>query len=515
MRTIQLAFGVGIVAGIVAFVYLTASAILTAFIIIGQFLAGIILVTLPYVGWMYYRRERSREFRAVDGAFPLQRQKLAGGGYIYIDPNKMVSAAGVFHPEHGWTEIEPVAGWETQRAIALAIQHTRSLAAITPGDDAMIRTHGSIMQPKLPASITKMIPTPKPDQLPPVPAPVPSPQNLITATNGPQTTRLAIGEDSHSGALVSWDLTTHPFVRIHGATRSGKTNLALLLVAQAIRHGFEVVILDRRRGKDWGIFQTHAQVIDARDSAVLINTLKEEVARYEARDELLGKHGAADLKALAQKTGKSYKRRLIVVEEMGTQTLQLKAQKGDVYENFNTNLIKLTTEAGATGIHGLYIDQVPKVWDGTVRYNCAAIIFSLSDYGGRVAGYPLAHKLKKYQCFYDGQIINAGHLTDEQLRRTINLAPAPVRDQTHTHTTGGEHPVNTENTNTTPNSPAANQEAAKKFIKANPKAGVNALARHLAALAQRPDEWRNYQSEASRWWHVYHSPAGNTKTPIT
>ena len=44
------------------------------------------------------------------------------------------------------------------------IQTTRSLAAITPGDAAMIKTHGAIQQPRLPANITKLLPGFGPDE---------------------------------------------------------------------------------------------------------------------------------------------------------------------------------------------------------------------------------------------------------------------------------------------------------------------------------------------------------------
>jgi len=256
-------------------------------------------------------------------------------------------------------------------------------------------------------------------------------------------------------------------------------------------------------------FANRAMLIDARESAVLIAALEEEVARYGERDALLGRHGAPNLSALARRTGQVYRRRLFVIEELGTQTLTIKSEGRDVYRRFIRNLRKLTAEAGATGIHGLYIDQIPDAWDSVVRYNCGAIVFRLSDYGGRVAGYPMAHKLAPHQCHYDGKIVNAGHLTDDQLRRTIDLSPVPVHRETRNVLTGGEQSMNRGDTNTLTNSVGTNQEAAQKFIVANPKAGVNALARHLAGLVDRVDEWRNYQSEASRWWHTYNQRGNN------
>ena len=70
---------------------------------------------------------------------------------------------------------------------------------------------------------------------------------------------VAIGE-GEDGQVVHVDLRTFPFLRIHGATQSGKTALAELLVAQAIHHGYEVDIYDNRQGKDWGVFAGSFQI---------------------------------------------------------------------------------------------------------------------------------------------------------------------------------------------------------------------------------------------------------------
>lgn len=528
MRTIGnlLALGllIGIGLGIPLFVYLALDAVLYALKVILWVLAGLLGAFLVFGGTIYWRRENHRQSRPVDGSFPLREYRIPGGGRVLVDPNKLVSSAGVFHPQHGWVEMEPTAGWQIQRQIALAVQTTRHLEAMTPGDDAHIKTGGvhtgrtgianaataKWLEGNYRPQDVRII-----GQDPALPAPAPAParppiqpQQMIDQT---QPTQLVIGQARESGELAQWNLELHPFARLHGATQSGKTSLGRFLVAQAIRNGFEVVIYDRRRGKDWGIFARHAQVIDVRDPSALADALAAEVRRYGDRDAELGRHNAPNLSALAAKTGQAYRRRLIVIEELGTQHMNARAAGQEVYRQFIGNLRRLTAEAGATGIHGLYIDQIPDAWDKAVRYNASgAICFHLPDHGGQVAGYHMAHTLEPYHCHFDGAIIRAGHLSEEKIARVIEGVRMPD--------TPPVQEVNTP-TNTPANTPAANtpggewDEMAAAFFSANPNASQRALTR---AMSQMDPEGRPPEAFlgglSSDLYHRY-SPRGQNYQP--
>lgn len=446
----------GLSACLILIVYSALNAIIAGIMMAAQvffwWVLGVGTLAGGIVGVVYLRRSFDDGLRAIDGQYALQRRKLRDGSIVYIDINRTVSGVLLVDPSAGVAELPPAAGWDIQAAQNRHVQATRSLAAITPGDRAMVQTKGMIAQPKLPSSVTKLLPGQReekpvapaiitPPALPALPRTPATAQSMVAGT-GPQTTQLAIGEEVKTGEIVTWDVEQHPFARVHGATQSGKTSVARLLVAQAIRHGWEVVIIDRRRGKDWGIFQNHAQLVDAREPSALVAVLQAEVQRYGDRDAELGKHNAPNLTKLATITGNAYRRRLIVVEELGTQHMNAKAQGREMYGAFVTALRKLTAEAGATGIHGLYIDQIPDAWDKAVRYNASgSIVFHLPDYGGQVAGYPMAHQLPQFHCHYEGRIIRAGALTEEQIRQTIGRATGrntPVR----TMQDGGLPPMN-------------------------------------------------------------------------
>lgn len=518
--------GLGVATAIILIVYNALAIIIAGIVLAAQvifwYALGLGTLAAGYIGVMVWKQKETERLRAIDGQFALQRKRLAGGREVYIDLNRTVSGVLLVDAAAGVAELPPAAGWDIQQQHNRHVQATRSLAAITPGDTAMIRTHGAISQPRLPANITKVLPGYAKDERPaPTVAPVPalpaiprtpaSAQQMI-ASPGPQTTKLAIGEEVKTGEIVSWDVEQHPFARVHGATQSGKTSVARLLVAQALRHGWEVVIVDRRRGKDWGIFADHAQLVDAREPAVIVATLQAEVQRYSDRDAELGRHNAPNLTALAHITGNAYRRRLILIEELGTQHMNAKAAGRETYNAFITALRKLTAEAGATGIHGLYIDQIPDAWDKAVRYNASgSIVFHLPDYGGQVAGYPLAHQLPQYHCHYDGQIIRAGALTEDQIRQTIGRAGtlAPVRSAPIGR---GLPPENAPNDR--PNEPATERPALT---------GDEARQAIHAHLDRRPlatqAEIRKALGTSKGWthdcWHEWHAQRSQPPAPAT
>jgi hypothetical protein len=501
--------GVG-VAGCLAFiVYSALDMIIQALVVLFWILVAGLIVSAGVVIYTYWQREQTKLRRLVDGAFPLQ--KTAWG---FFDPNKMVSAGAVIDG-YGVTEVEPSAGWEIQRQIALEVQRTRHLAAMFPGDAAQEKTGGAIEAPKTSAATTKLLTGPS-EKAPVVREPLALPAPVTAAPvvqrasvtgqqmiADPQPTQLAIGEDMDSGEIVYWDVLNNPFVRVHGVTGGGKTALCRMLVAQAIRHGWEVTILDTRQGKDWGLFRSHANVIDAREPEIALAEIKREVERYEQRDAILGKYQAADVQELQRITGQSYRRRLLVVEEVQSHHINAEFAGGKEYRKaFWMALHKLTKDARAAGIHGLYIDQMPSNWAEGVRYNSEAICFELPDYGGRIAGYVYAHKLDKYHCHFRGNVVKAGHLTDEQIMQTVNLAPARVRRFAGSQDeiapqNAGSMPVldrTSEQNSSTEPEPTDYQARAAAMIAANPETKQVDLCRELGIV----------KSYANKLWHTYH-----------
>lgn len=386
----------------------------------------IIVAAACIVAYVVIDKRRDVRLRQIDGSFALMEYKR-GNVTVVVDPNKMIAGAGAYHPEVGWRELEPAAGWDKASMMSAAVQMTRTAQAIAPGDSA-VSSLDTYRPPTIPAAAVnpranatmlraEMSPPPPTIEAPRLPAPPIEAQELI---RDDQPTKLALGQDVESGAAAFWTLPHHPHIRIHGSTQSGKTALARFLVTQAIRQGYEVVIYDRRRGKDWGIFDGKAQLIDVRNTSTFIRHMQNEVRRYEERDALLGQNNASNLEVLARKTGQSYRRRLIVVEELGVQYINARESSREEYNALAGAMARLTSEAGATGIHGMYIDQMPSMWEKRIRYNCAGVIFHLPDHGGKVAGYQMAHELPQYHCWFDDRIIRTGFMEESQINATLS-----------------------------------------------------------------------------------------------
>lgn len=479
-----------------------------------------------YVGTMYWLREQDARNRYIDGQAPLREIRLKGGRRVLVDINSTVGGIIDIDPVQGVIERTPAAGWDLQQQHNAVVQTTRSLAAIIPGDAAQVRTHGAISAPKLGESVTKLLTKAQPVHTPvastaTLPDPVApvivrqpvTPQQMIA---GPQSTKLAIGESVDSGEIVFWDVTDTPFVRVHGTTGSGKTALCKMLVAQAVRHGWEVTILDTRKGKDWGTFRNHARLVDARQPAVALEEIRREIARYENRDAILGKYGAADVVELQRITGKSYRRRLLVVEEVQSHHINAEDLGTEWREQFWRAMGKLTKDARATGIHGLYIDQMPTEWTKGVRYNSESICFRLPDYGGRVAGYLYAHQLAQFHCHFDGKIIKAGHLSEAQILATIGNATPKKALSGENDTQNGVLPP-AEVTITPDNTPQPGKwdDFARLFYVNNPNAGQRDLTRAMAATDpdKRPPE-AFLGKLSSDLYHTY-SPKGKMYIPPT
>lgn len=71
-------------------------------------------------------------------------------------------------------------------------------------------------------------------------------------------------------------MEVHPHLRLHGETQKGKTALARLLTLWALLRNWRVVILDRRKFKDWHPFQGYAELCDASQPTALIDQLPTE-----------------------------------------------------------------------------------------------------------------------------------------------------------------------------------------------------------------------------------------------
>lgn len=402
-----------------------------ATVFIGWYLAallGIVLVALAVgaglAGWLVWRKGRLASLRQRDGAFPIQRVKLRDGAVLYYDPNQSVGPATIVHPQYGLIEVAPQAGWDVQLAVRLAVERTRQLQAMYPGDDARMNRHGA--RSAVPRTSQAAFRDQKLPQLPAPAEPVtidvqPEPVKLWAAADGlNMSTRTKLPMGQTGGAeLVHWDLVESPHLRVHGKSQgSGKTNVIRTVAAGALRVGHHVIVCDRRRFKDWSEFDGKAELIDVRDPRRFVEVAGQMAAIYRERDGELGRHGAPNIGRLANPP----QRIVVVVAEFGALCAQ--ADADGVLREMLHPLTMVLREAGAAGVHVVIEDQVvDQRWPRGISTNAEPVTGYLPQNYGAAGGYYDAHKLPAYTFHFGGAVFKSW-----DMRPVVGgvLAPVPA-----------------------------------------------------------------------------------------
>ena len=351
-----LALGVliGIGLGIPLAVYLALDAILYGIKVILWFVAGVGLLVLAYFAAMNYYRERNQANRVIDGSLPIQRHRLPTGDWLYVDMNKLPGAAYVVGPSVGYKEIPSSVNEQMQLLINQGVQDTRSLAAISPGDEALIRTNGTIQQPRLPANITKMLfqppkPAIAPAQLPPPPAAPMAPLLTLTDALGNSTGNRWIVGQSDNGDAVAFEPSSHAHAAIVGATGTGKTtSVGFSLALAALRAGWHVAILDPDGGANWQPFAAHAEWHET-DRSAFPGQIEAIHNMYERREN----------------TGNP-RPVLIVLEEYGDLIRQLRTASRTDADAVDGMLDSILQRGRKRRIHVAMIDQYPEHWSQAI-----------------------------------------------------------------------------------------------------------------------------------------------------
>jgi hypothetical protein len=409
--------------------------------------------------WSWVRKVRTEHLRQRDGSFALQ-QLDPKKPVVFYDPNQQVGSAAAWVPGTGWVEYDGGAGWDNQRQIAAQRSLVARVQAAAPGDRALgdmarelkhsdgvggwlkgMRAVDARWAERTPKGWGEEKP-PKPvlqpsPQLPPPPVEPAIPPQLPPPTVGElvqasQATRIAFGRQPETGELAVWDLLETPHLRLHGGTQKGKTSAAIAVVAGMLVSGTQVVVLNPKAG-NWQMLQEYAEVADVRRPEAFAAALRLVHAEFTRRDALLAAQKAKDILALSRAVRPP--RLAVVVEEYGAQ--RYRAQAAGTLPEVDKLMSELASEAAASGIHLIAIDQRPTNYDPFVKANLGAVaVFNLPDDGaGKASGYARAHKLPQYHFWYDGDIYRSADATgiEALLRRALPpqyppvlVAPPPV-----------------------------------------------------------------------------------------
>ncbi len=356
--------------------------------------------------WKEYDKRQEAQNRMVDGSFAAKTIQH-NGRTIVLDPNKSQFGFIAYDKVTGEIATDAtVTGPERQLEYANNVQRTRTVSAkqiperqnrTTALADAGFfeaKTREADAKAKL-AEIRLL------DQRQPDPIVPPSRQLIMWTAKDAfvanTDTTFALGlTDEHE--IITWDVESTPHVRVHGKTQgSGKTNLIKEIVAGAVRSGAHVIVLDRRGFKDWSAFQPFVELVDNRVSGAFYGTVKRLQEIYRERDGLLGGAGVGNVASLAD----APRRIFLVISEFGSACRD--ALVSGELEHVVPLLKNILSEAGATGVHLVFEDQVVnRNWPRELRGNAEPITGYLPEDAAQGGGYRKAFELEKYQFHYDG-----------------------------------------------------------------------------------------------------------------
>ena len=447
MRELRIGVAVAVVATILLVVVSGMDIIL---VFLAEFLAfavlaakacvGAALTAAGFVGLYLLRRQSHERLRQRDGAYALQMYNLLPFQWRILNFFRgLPSPKGIYDPNsnmgHGAIiadkiyTVEPAAGWDRQLAYATEIERSNRVRAAVPGDATRALPWGVREKDRvinnaptarlLAGAYDKPVPVQKPvdaAHMLPAPEPVTVPAQVKewtpeSAVKLSTRTKLCMGVRG-DGELTWWDMRNVPHLRYHGATQgSGKTTAIQALAAGSVYTGAHLILMDRRRFKDWSAFGDRAERINTTDSTLFANALKRLFEVYQERDILLGRHGAANISELPDVP----KRIVAIISEYGAVASQ--AESDGVGKEANYYLDQLLRQAGAAGIHIVFEDQVPDKWPKGMAGNASPVIGKMPVYAGYACGYTGrdgkggTDTFPSYTFWYEGEFFRSLNVT--------------------------------------------------------------------------------------------------------
>lgn len=182
-------------------------------------------------------------------------------------------------------------------------------------------------------------------------------EDAVSFAQSQNVTDPLFGQDIATGVCYRWTLTGAVNWRIVGATGSGKSMLLQNVLAQLIRFGHEVVILDRSDFADFYLFEGRAQLIDTTDPQVLLSALSLLWAKHEERLRYIREHSTGNQAKFDNlPVGDGMKRLVIVLDEYTGQMVAADDTCGKEVRNY---LVRLTGQVRKSGGHVVIADQYP------------------------------------------------------------------------------------------------------------------------------------------------------------
>jgi len=165
---------------------------------------------------------------------------------------------------------------------------------------------------------------------------------------------------------VGHDLEKYPHSFIAGDTGSGKSNIIKCLVHQALYKGYEVIIIDFKRGVSFANFDDYVEIYYTYETVVKI--LEDMVEETNRRLDLYRNLKVDNLNSYNRISSKKLKRKVIFIDELAE---LLKTSDRNISKSLHASIETLTRISRATGINLIMGIQRPDstVISGQIKSN--------------------------------------------------------------------------------------------------------------------------------------------------
>jgi len=171
---------------------------------------------------------------------------------------------------------------------------------------------------------------------------------------------------SHYGLILGMDLERHPHSFIAGETGSGKSNILKCLIHQALFKGFEVVLIDFKRGVSFSEFSNAVTVYY--DYKEVLKELSFLVGETDSRLDKFRAAGVDNIIAYNRVTGDCLNKIIVFIDELAE---LLKTKDKETASILNSSIETLTRLSRAVGIHLIMGIQRPDstIISGQIKNN--------------------------------------------------------------------------------------------------------------------------------------------------
>jgi len=357
--------------------------------------------------WAKYDTRQEAKNRMVDGSFATKTIQH-NGRTIVLDPNK--SQFGFIAYDRETREIATdaaVTGPERQLEYANNVQRTRTMAAKAPDGRKPSRNelldNAGYFENKARTEDAKaqlverrlLARTPAQDAGEAMPIDF-QPLTVQDALAQSTPDSWVLGQNQETGELFTLNIREVVHLGIVGATGTGKTMyVALLMMINAIRSKWRVIILDGKGGADWSKFGQYVEyyALDYTNVGAMLKQITDEYNQRQAKLNAAQANSVWELTPTPRPT-------MVMVDEFGAVMDSLKVASPAEHKKVSLDLGNLLRLSRSTGISMVFCDQDPSKWPSAMRANLPVnICFRLGGMKGNSVSEFNLHELDRVAHF--------------------------------------------------------------------------------------------------------------------